>query len=70
MTKIKHFAPVLLSIGVLGLVSCSKNDATYNPNFEKEVIASQYNSNFEAKYGKVSADATWDFSNIPTIEDE
>ena len=70
MTKIKHFAPVLLSIGVLGLVSCSKNDATYNPNFEKEVIASQYNSNFEAKYGKVSADATWDFSNIPTIEDD
>ena len=70
MTKIKHFAPVLLSIGVLGLVSCSKNDATYNPNYEKEVAASQYKTNFEAKYGTVSADATWDFSNIPTIEDD
>lgn len=70
MTKIKHFVPVLLSIGVLGLVSCSKNDATYNPNYEKEVAASQYKTNFEAKYGTVSADATWDFSNIPTIEDD
>ena len=70
MTKIKQFAPVLLSIGVLGLVSCSKNDDVYNPNYEKEVAASQYKTNFEAKYGTVSADATWDFSNIPTIEDD
>lgn len=70
MTKIKQFAPVLLSIGVLGLVSCSKNDDVYNPNYEKEIAASQYKTNFEAKYGTVSADATWDFSNIPTIEDE
>ena len=70
MKNFKFIASVILSIGIFGLASCSKNDATYNPNYEKEVVASQYMKNFEAKYGKISADATWDFSNVPTINGE
>lgn len=70
MKNFKFIASVILSIGIFGLASCSKNDATYNPNYEKEVVASQYMKNFEVKYGKISADATWDFSNVPTINGE
>jgi hypothetical protein len=63
------FAPMLL-IGAFMLTSCNKHDDSYNPNYKNDLAISKYKTNFEAKYGQVSENATWDFSAVPTIKDE
>lgn len=70
MKKLKLVTRILFTIGAFGLASCSNHDSDFNPNYENELAAQQYKANFEAKYGKVSANANWDFSNVPTIKDD
>ncbi len=60
---------VLLVMGAFVLASCSHDDV-YNPNYKNEVATAQYKSNFEAKYGTVSPNATWDFSSKSPIADD
>lgn len=63
----KHFkfivAGIALSACACGMVSCHGGDDLYNPNAENEKIAQDYAALFEAKYGKVSPNQSWDFSN-------
>ncbi len=66
----KLFSPCLIAIGVFGLVSCSNHDVENNPNQQTQTAAQKYKTNFEAKYGKVNSNKTWDFSGISTIKDD
>ena len=70
MKKISFFSTLSGIVVVFGLSACGSNDVDYNPNYKNEVAAAQYKANFEAKYGKVSKEATWDFSARPTLTDD
>lgn len=59
---------ILMALVALGLSSC-KHDLEYDENTPNNAAVEQYKADFEAKYGKVSPNATWDFSEVKSDVD-